>query len=161
MKGVPLGVISPVKSTDTSLLGLGAVWQRRTIKGRWSRQQRLERIHLLELRAIYLQHFLPSLKDQHVLIWTDSTLAVYHINHQGSTRSRQDLQVLQQLLMWALPPLSEPQGLTSPRSAEQSCQGPPQGDWRLHPEVIEMIWSRYGRVGMDVFALETSTHCPL
>ena len=42
-----------------------------------------------------------------------------------------------------------------------SCQGPPQGNWRLHPEIVEMISSQYGRAEVDVFASETSTHCPL
>ena len=37
----------------------------------------------------------------------------------------------------------------------------PRGDWRLHSEVVEMIWSQYGRAEVDFFASDTSTHCPL
>ena len=83
-RGVPLGVIPArreVVETDASLLGWGAIWQHRTIKGRWSAQHRWEHINVLELRAIYLalQFFLPVLKGQQVLVRTDSTSAVYHI----------------------------------------------------------------------------------
>ena len=50
-----------------------------------------------------LQHFLPVLKGWHVLIRTDSTSAVYHINHQGGTRSKLGLRVSEQLLTRAFP----------------------------------------------------------
>ncbi|TNN87987.1 hypothetical protein EYF80_001951 [Liparis tanakae] len=35
------------------------------------------------------------------------------------------------------------------------------GAWRLHPDVDGLIWSRYGTAEVDIFASETSTHCPL
>nr|WPK86714.1 NLRC3-like protein 49 [Sebastes schlegelii] len=169
--GVPLGVIPSrreVVETDASFLGWGAVWQRRTIKGRWSVQQRLEHINVLELRAIYLalRHFLPVLKDRHVLVRTDSTSAVYHINHQGGTRSRHSLRVSQQLLTWAFPHFLSLRAVHLPGAQNiaadvLSRQGPPEGDWRLHPEVVGVIWSRYGRAEVDVFASEASAHCPL
>ena len=34
---------------------------------------------------------------------TDNTSTIYHVNHQGCTRSRQSLQVTQRLLTWAFP----------------------------------------------------------
>ena len=34
-------------------------------------------------------------------------------------------------------------------------------EWRLHPEVVEAIWSKYGTAEVDLFASETTTHCPL
>ena len=63
-------------------------------------------------------------------------------------------------------PLPKPQCCAPPRSTEQ-CSGcsllpwQPKGNWRLHPEVVEIIWSRYGRTEVEVFASETSTHCPI
>lgn len=38
-----------------------------------------------------------------------------------------------------------------------SCQKPPSGEWRLHPEVVQAIWGRE----VDLFASESLTHCPL
>ena len=98
--GSPLGRIASrreVVETDASLSGWGAVWQCRTVRGQWDAQQRLEHINLLELLAVFLalRHFLPVLRDRHVLVRTDNTSTVYHVNHQGGTRSRQSLRVTQ------------------------------------------------------------------
>ncbi len=35
-----------------------------------------------------LKHFLPDLRDHHVLVRTDNTAVVSYINHQGGLRSR-------------------------------------------------------------------------
>lgn len=35
------------------------------------------------------------------------------------------------------------------------------GKWKLHPQVVEQIWKRYGRTTVDFFALCNTTHCPL
>ena len=162
-----------VVETDASLLGLIAVWQHRTINDRWSTQHRWEQIHVPELRAIFLalQHFLPVLKGWHVLVPTDSTSAVYHINHQGGTRSKLGLQVSEQLLTWAFPHFLSLRAIHLPGVQNSVAdvlfrQGLPQGDWRLLPKVMEMIWSRYGIAEVDVSASdvsasETSTHCLL
>ena len=40
-----------------------------------------------------------------------------------------------------------------------SCQKPHPGEWRLHPEVVEEIWSQYGKAEVDLFVSEDSTHC--
>ncbi len=42
-----------------------------------------------------------------------------------------------------------------------SRKGIPQGEWRLHPESIRMIWTLYGRVEVDLFAMSEKAHCPL
>ncbi len=41
-----------------------------------------------------------------------------------------------------------------------SRKGMPQGEWRLHPESVRMIWNRYGRAVVDLFATSENTHCP-
>ena len=76
------------------------------------------------------------------------------------------LQVSQQLLTWAFPQFLSLRAIHLPDVQNKvedvlSRQGLPQGDCRLHPEVVEMIWSKYGKAEVDVFASETSTHCPL
>ena len=52
------------------------------------------------------QRFLPVLQHQHILVRTDSTVAVYYVNHQGGTRSQWCLKVAEGLLTWAWPRLS-------------------------------------------------------
>ncbi len=33
-----------------------------------------------------------------------------------------------------------------------SCRKPPSVEWRLHSEVVEAIWSKYGTAEVDLFA---------
>ncbi len=35
------------------------------------------------------------------------------------------------------------------------------GEWRLHPETIRLIWSRFGEAQVDLFASPESSHCQL
>lgn len=60
-------------------------------------------VNVLQLRAVHLtiNHFLPYLRGNHVLVWLDNTLAVFHINHQGGTKLVRLVRVSQDLLTWA------------------------------------------------------------
>ncbi|KAL0161496.1 hypothetical protein M9458_045221, partial [Cirrhinus mrigala] len=35
------------------------------------------------------------------------------------------------------------------------------GEWRLHPQVVQLIWSRFGEAQVDLFASPESAHCQL
>ncbi|KAI2648081.1 hypothetical protein H4Q32_018084 [Labeo rohita] len=35
------------------------------------------------------------------------------------------------------------------------------GEWRLHPQVVQLIWSRFGEAQIDLFASPESAHCQL
>ena len=90
-QGVRLGVIPScrtVVSTDASLTGWGAVWAGRTVRGSWEPHWQGEHINVLELREVHLalRELLPHIRYRHVLVRTDNTSAVFHVNHQGGTR---------------------------------------------------------------------------
>lgn len=169
--GVPMGSIPSRRetvATDACLSGWGAVWQGSTARGQWSAEDGADHINVLELRAVHLalQHFLPHLEGKHVLVRSDNTSAVYHVNHQGGTKSARLLQVSTDLLTWAAPRLASLRAMYLPGEQNQpadflSRQRPPSGEWRLHPEVVHAIWGRYGRAEVDLFASEASTHCRL
>lgn len=36
-----------------------------------------------------------------------------------------------------------------------------QGEWRLHPNAVQLIWSRFGKAQVDLFASQEFSHCPL
>ncbi len=40
-------------------------------------------------------------------------------------------------------------------------KGIPQGEWRLQPESVRMIWTRFGRAEVDLFTTRENAHCPL
>ena len=170
-QGVPMGSIPSrreVVTTDACPIGWGAVWQNRTAQGRWSAVDSTEHSNVLELRTVHLalQHFLPFLRNKHVLVRSDNTSAIYHVNHQGGTRSARLLQVSTDLLMWAAPRLASLRAMHLPGEQNKTAdflsrQKPPSGEWRLHPEVAQSIWGHFGRAEVDLFASEASTHCPL
>lgn len=169
--GAPLGVLPSFRetvATDASQLGWGAVWRGRSAQGRWSPRDRTQHVNVLELRAVHLalRHFLPHLQGKHVLVRSDNRAVVSQINHQGGTKSAQLLQVSQRLLTWATPHLLSLRAMWLPGDRNQvadflSRRKPPPGEWRLHPEVVELIWGVFGRAEVDLFASRASTHCPL
>ncbi len=168
---VPLGNIPArrmVVTTDASLTGWGAVWQGRTARGSWMFPWNMEHINVLELKAVYmaLKRLIVFLQDKHVLVRTDNMSAVYHINHQGGTRSLRCLQDSRRLLFWAHPRLASIRAIYIPgvvnRAADLlSRTGPPPEEWRLHPEVVGLIWDRFGRAHTDLFASTETTHCKM
>ncbi|XP_057686428.1 uncharacterized protein LOC130912382 [Corythoichthys intestinalis] len=171
LEGVPLGV-APVRrkvvTTDASRLGWGAVWQRRAARGSWSLRDHAVHINVLELRAVHmaLRHFYPFLRGRHVLVRSDNAAAVYHINHQGGTRSAHLLEASRRLLVWAAPRLASLRAAYLPgqlnRLADSlSRRRLPPGEWRLHPEVVRAIWGVFGQAEVDLFASQESAHCPL
>ncbi|XP_028302770.1 LOW QUALITY PROTEIN: uncharacterized protein LOC114463422 [Gouania willdenowi] len=171
LRGVPIGSVPSRReavTTDASPSGWGAVWQSRTAQGRWPVEDQGAHINVLELRAVHLalKHFLPHLRDKHVLVRSDNTSTVYHINHQGGTKSARLLEVARELLTWAAPRLISIRAMHIPGEQNHladflSRRKPPSGEWYLHPEVTNIIWSIFGRAEVDLFASEQSTHCPL
>ena len=170
-RGVVMGSLPSrreVVETDASRSGWGAVWSRRSVRGTWGPRQRSLHINALELRAVYLalRHFLPALRGRHVLVRSDNTSAVYHVNHQGGVRSRQSLQEAQRLLRWAFPRLASLRAVFRPgvdnlAADVLSRRGLHPGEWRLHPAVVLEVWERYGRAEVDLFASSETTHCRL
>ncbi|KAI2665879.1 Transposon Ty3-G Gag-Pol polyprotein [Labeo rohita] len=45
------------------------------------------------------------------------------------------------------------------RSALTAAHHP--GEWRLHPQTVQLIWSRFGEAQIDLFASPESSHCQL
>ncbi len=52
-------------------------------------------------------------------------------------------------------------GLLNRRADMLLSKGIPQGEWRLHPESVQMIWTRFGRAEVDLFTTSENAHCPL
>ncbi|KAL0146452.1 hypothetical protein M9458_058244, partial [Cirrhinus mrigala] len=169
-QGVSMGrvVSRKIVTTDASLTGWGALCEGRPAYGTWTRAQAKWHINCLELKAVFLalQGFLPLIKDRHVLVRTDNTTVVSYINHQGGIRSRSLQRLAERFLLWADRNLLSIRAVHVPGS--QNCGadmlsrgGPVHGEWRLHPQTIQMIWSLFGEAEIDLFASEENAHCQL
>ncbi|XP_056307255.1 uncharacterized protein LOC130219008 [Danio aesculapii] len=168
--GAPLGSVSlrKVVTTDASLTGWGAVFQGRSVNGRWTHRLRELHIIMLELMVVFLalKHFLPFLKGFHVLVRTDNTTVVAYINRQGGTRSLQLHNLARKLIVWSAAHLSSLRathvpGVRNVGTDLLSRGNPTYGEWVLHPQVVNQIWEMYGKAAVDLFASRANAKCPL
>ncbi|KAL0150943.1 hypothetical protein M9458_053755, partial [Cirrhinus mrigala] len=148
--GVPLGQVSRhvVVHTDASTTGWGAVCNGQAASGSWTGPQLLWHINCLKLLAVLLalRRFLPMLHHKHVLVRTDNTATVAYINRQGGLRSRRMSQLARHLLLWSQTRLKSLRAVHIPgelnRAADQLSRQPTHpGEWRLHPQTVQLIWS--------------------
>ncbi|KAL0168810.1 hypothetical protein M9458_037032, partial [Cirrhinus mrigala] len=154
--------------TDASSTGWGAVCNGQAASGSWTGPRLQWHIKCLELLAVLLalRRFRPMLRHKHVLVRTDSTATVAYINHQGGLRSRRMSQLARHLLLWSQTWLKSLRAIHIPgelnRAADQlSRQSTHPGEWRLHPQVVQLIWSHFGEAQIDLFASPESSHCQL
>ncbi|KAL0161749.1 hypothetical protein M9458_045474, partial [Cirrhinus mrigala] len=116
-------------------------------------------INCLELLAVFqaLKHFLPDLRDHRVFVRTDNTSVVSYINHQGGLRSRPLYKLAHQILVWSQGKLHS---LRAVYILGHLNQGADVLEWRLHPEVVELIWRVFGQAQVDLFATQETSHHP-
>ncbi len=168
--GVPLVQVSRhvVVSTDASAMGWGAMCNGHAAAGLWTRSRFQWHVNCLELLAVRLalRRFKGLLHDKHVLLRTDNTATVAYINHQGGLRSRRLSQLARHLLLWSQKHLRSLRAVHIPgelnRAANELSRQPAlPGEWRLHPEVDQLIWRRFGDAQVDLFAFPDTFHCQL
>ena len=80
---------SKVLTKDASKSGFGGHLNSEIFQRQWTKQESKLHINSLEVETVYksVQHFLPQLKGQNVLIRSDNITVVQYVNKQGGTRS--------------------------------------------------------------------------
>ncbi len=114
--------------------------------------------------ALALRQFRPLLLGKHVLVRTDNTAAVSYINRLGGIRSHRMSQLARHLLLWSHTQFKSLRavhisGQLNRAADALSRQLTFPGEWRLHPETIRLIWSRFGEAQVDLLASPESSHC--
>ncbi len=84
----------------------------------------------------------------------------------GGLRSRPLCKLACQILLWSQGKLLSLRatyisGVHNVGADILSRQGLRPGEWRLHPEVVELIWKEFGQAQVDLFASQETSHCPL
>ncbi len=169
--GVPLEQVSRhvVVTTDASSTGWGTTCNGQAASGLWTGPRLLWHIKCLELLAVHLSasvQFRPLLLGKHVLVRTDNTAAVSYINRMGGIRSRRMSQLARHLLLWSHTRLKSLRAVHIPGELNRAADALSRqltfpGEWRLHPETIRLIWSRFWEAQVDLFASRESSHCQL
>ena len=152
--------------TDASLKGYGAILGYKTLSGLWPPEKAGTHINDLETEAIWLaiQHFAPLLVGSHVYVMTDSMTAKATINRQGSTKYvfRNDL--ARRIWLWAHVNVLSLTAVHLPGkenvAADILSRGGPKADhWSLNPNIVQMLWERFGEAQVDLFARKCNTKC--
>ncbi len=167
--GVPLEQVSrhAVVYTDASAKGWGATFNGHAVLGVWTGPQLHWHINCLELLAVHLalNRLKRRLRGEHVLVRTDNSATVAYINRQGGLRSRRMSQLARHLLLWSRKHLRSLRaihilGLLN-RTADELSRAALPGEWRLHPQTVQLIWRRFGLAQVDLFASLETSHCQL
>ncbi len=167
--GVPLEQVSrhAVVYTDASAKGWGATFNGHAVSGVWTGPQLHWHINCLELLAAHLalNRLKRRLRGEHGLVRTDSTATVAYINRQGGLRSRRMSQLARHLLHWRRKHLRSLRAIHIPgllnRTADELSRAALPGEWRLHPQTVQLIWRRFGLTQVDLFASLETSHCQL
>ncbi len=165
--GVPLEQVSrhAVVFTDASSTGWGATYNGHAVSGVWTGPQLHWHINCLELLAVRLalSRLRGRLQRKDVLVRTDNTATVAYINRQGGLRSRRMSQLARHLLLWSQKHLRSLRAIHIPgvfnRAADELSRAALPGEWRLHPQAVQLIWGRFGAAQVDLFASPETTHC--
>ncbi len=165
--GVPLKQVSrhAVVFTDASTTGWGATYNGHAVSGVWTGPQLHWQINCLELLAVRLalSHLRGCLQRKDVLVRTDNNATVAYINRQGGLRSRRMSQLARHLLLWSQKHLRSLRAIHIPGvfnwAANELSRAALPGEWRLHPQAVQLIWGRFGAAQVDLFASPETTHC--
>ncbi len=164
---MPLEQVSrhAVVFTDASTTGWGATYNGHAVSGVWTGPQLHWHINCLELLAVRLalSRLRGRLQCKDVLVRTDNTATVAYINQQGGLRSRRMSQLARHLLLWSQKHLRSLRAIHIPgvfnRAADELSRAALPGEWRLHPQAVQLIWGRFGAAQVDLFASPETTHC--
>ncbi len=95
----------------------------------------------------------------------DNTATVAYINRQGGLRSCRMSQLARHLLLWSQKHLRSLCAIHVPgvlnRVADELSRAALPGEWRLHPQVVQLIWGEFDEAQVDLFASPETSHCQL
>ncbi|KAL0161431.1 hypothetical protein M9458_045156, partial [Cirrhinus mrigala] len=74
-----------------------------------------------------------DIKHRHLLLWSQHRLKSLHATHIPGDLNRVADSLSRQISL--------------------------QGEWRLHPQTVQLIWSRFGQAQVELFPSPESTHC--
>ncbi len=107
-----------------------------------------------------LKQFLLQLNGCHVLVRTDCMTVVSFLNCQEGLRSRPLYKLVRSVRLWAQTKFLSIRVVHIPGDL-LSRQRLEDGEWRLHPQVVNLIWQTFGQTDVDLFASSMTTHCLL
>ena len=153
--------------TDASTSGWGGHAGVHAFHGIWSSVDREKHINVLEMMAVRMS--LTELKPPAgsvVLVNTDNTTTMYYINKQGGVRSWSLFQETKRLLLmaesqgWKLVSKHVPGKLNILADQLSRRYQVLQTEWKLHSDAVHLLFDRWGRPQVDLFATRYNYQLP-
>ena len=154
--------------TDASLQGWGAHVGDALLQGLWSEEESRLHINVLEMRAVFLalKRFNPP-QGQSILISSDNTTVVAHVNKQGGTHSWELMKETMSLFQLAIPRDWTLRARYIPGRlnvvADQLSRAGQilQSEWSLHQEIADWLFQMWSSPLIDLFATRRNKKTPI
>lgn len=154
-------------TTDASRLGWGAVCAKGRTGGRWSEEELLLHINVLEIKAVLLglQSFLKGVSNTTVAVRCDNTTAVAYINKMGGTKSVSCNDATFQIWHWAeirnnWVVASYIPGVNNTEADFESRHFSDNTEWTLNNVHFRRIKQKWGSPDIDLFASRLNHKVP-
>ncbi|CAC5387703.1 unnamed protein product [Mytilus coruscus] len=155
-------------TTDASKTGFEGHMKGQICQGKWTETQQSLHINILELDAVHrtVQHFLPQLQGQNVLIKSDNTTLVQYVNKQGGTRSIDlcfktwdlwKIAIIKKIVLRVAHIAGRKNILADQLSRNKIFPT----EWTLNDQVVQTIFSIWGNPMIDLFASGDNHKAPV
>ena len=171
LQGVPFGTLPPglLLFTDASCAGWGVHLLDQRASGKWSEDEKMLHINLLEMKAVWLglQSFQKIVTGHRVTVMCDNSMVVAYVSKQGGTHFRSMYELTSRVLKWTekiyvhlearyLPGQNNVLAdLLSRRDQAIATE------WTLHRQVAKAFLSAWGSPSIDLFASRLNAQLPV
>ena len=171
LKGVP--IVPPsfevALYTDASTTGWGAHMDSLHTSGSWTPQESSLHINILELEAVSraLRHFVSSLSNKVVRIFTDNTTVAFYLNKQGGAHSPALSLRAEDTIRWCLDHnillsavhIAGKSNILADALSRSHTVLPTE--WTLQKKLLPPIWDLWFQPMVDLFATKFSKRLPI
>lgn len=150
--------------SDASKTGWGATCEGKRTGGPWSPEESQWHIDCLEALAAFLaaKCFVRDRKSITVLLKLDSMTAVTYIDKLGGTVSPRLNHIVKELWLWCLNRditvvAEHLPGVLNTIADEKFRVMKDRSDWKLNPQIFQIIQEKWGPLEVDLFASRLTT----
>ena len=171
LQGVPFGTLPPglLLFTDASCAGWGAHLLDQRASGKWSVEEQMLHINLLEMKAVCLglQSFQKIVTGHRVTVMCDNSTVVAYVSKRGGTHSRSMCKLASCLLKWTEDIDVHLEARYLPRQNNVLADLLSRRDqaiateWTLHRQVAKALLSAWGSPSIDLFASRLNAQLPV
>ena len=156
-------------TSDASCFGYGAVWRTQEFHGEWSLEEKKYHINVLEGMCIQkaLMFWEKDLIGKSILIETDSSTVVSHINRGSGCHSITQHRLIKEMLLWCHARGIHLTARHLPGKYNQLADLLSRGnqiiptEWTIHPSVMQSIIQTWEQPNVDLFATRLNTQLPM